>query len=187
MKYILGIDQSFTSSGICIMDMEENIVLHETINTTDADGDIFDRCLKVIDRLDELALMFRPVRIGLEGLAFSKFGNATRDLAGLQAAIVTHLRYRKPNQSKNLEIISPNLLKKYATGSGSADKNKMYDSLPAEPKAVYSAYKKTKGRSDVVDAYWIAKYTLEAFRKHQTILDKSLPSSDADQTSSDKP
>ncbi len=185
MKLILGIDQSFTSTGICFMDENEAIVHHETICTTDEDGDIHDRALKIIERLDELVLMYRPVRIGLEGLAFSKFGNATRDLAGLQMAIITHLRYRKPNQSKELQVISPNLLKKYATTKGSADKNQMYEALPEHAKSVYSAYRKTKGRSDVVDAFWLAKYTLDTYRQYQTRLDNlSLPS-DTPQTISD--
>lgn len=168
------------------MDANEAIIHHETICTTDADGDIHDRALKIIERLEDLVLMYRPIRIGLEGLAFSKFGNATRDLAGLQMAMITHLRYRKPNQCKDLQIISPNLLKKYATGKGSADKNQMYEALPESAKAVYSAYKKTKGRSDVVDAYWLAKYTLAIYNSKQTISDKAdnslLPISD---TSSD--
>ncbi len=168
MKLFLGIDQSFTSSGICIMNENEAIVHHETINSTDADGDMFDRCLKIIARVEELLLTYKPFRVSLEGLAFSKFGNATRDLAGLQYALITHIRYRQPEMAKDLLIVSPNLLKKFASGSGSADKNKMYDSLPADAKEVYKAYKKTKGRSDVVDAYWLAKYSVSIYNTDQT-------------------
>lgn len=170
-RYFLGIDQSFTSCGICILDENQGIIAHETINTSDADGDMFDRDLKIIDRIEEIIMLHRPIRLGLEGLAFSKFGNATRDLAGLQHAIITHLRFRKPYHCKGLEIVSPNLLKKYATGVGSADKNKMYDHLPDSAKDVFKTYKKTKGRSDVVDAYWIARYILDVYNTKDSSSD----------------
>lgn len=167
-KLFLGIDQSFTSSGICVLDEKANVVHHEVINTTDADGDIFDRSLKVVNRIEQIVTIHEPIKLSLEGLAFSKFGNATRDLAGLQFVIVTHLKHRQAEYAKTLEIVSPNLLKKFASGTGSADKNKMYDSLPAEIKEVFKGYKKTKGRSDVVDAYWLAKYIQSIYNSVQT-------------------
>lgn len=172
-KLFLGIDQSFTSTGICVVDEDLNIAHHETINTSDADGDIYERCLKVIDRIEEVTMIYAPIRLGLEGLAFSKFGNATRDLAGLQFAIITHLRFRKSNRCKDMQIVSPNLLKKFATGSGSADKDKMYEAVPEAAKETFKGYKKTKGRSDVVDAYWLACYTRMIYNSSQTKLDNA--------------
>lgn len=176
----LGIDQSFTSCGLCVVSASGVVVHHETINTSDVDGDIFDRALKIVDGIDKVIDQFNPVRIGLEGLAFSKFGNATRDLACLQGAIVTHLRYRKPVHSAEMQIVSPNLLKKFATGKGSADKNAMYEALPQVIKDVFVSYKKTKGRSDVVDAYWIANFTLSIYNR---TVDNIRPTLDTHQTS----
>lgn len=167
-KLFLGIDQSFTSSGICVVNEQGSIVFHETINTTDADGDIFDRALKIAQHIIALLMRFQPMRVGLEGLAFSKFGNATRDLAGLQFVLVTSIREHRKRYSNDLVIVSPNLLKKFATKSGSADKDKMYEAVPEDVKTVFSGYKKTKGRSDVVDAYWLAKYALDIYNKDQT-------------------
>lgn len=165
-KLFLGIDQSFTSSGICILDEHSNVVHHETINTTDADGDIFDRAIKVVKRIEEIIHQYEPVRVGIEGLAFSKFGNATRDLAGLQFVIITHLRRTFPDFGTKLDIISPNLLKKFASGKGSASKDDMFAALSPEYAAIFTCYKKTKGRSDVVDAFWLAKMTLSIYNNN---------------------
>jgi Holliday junction resolvasome RuvABC endonuclease subunit len=167
MSLFLGIDQSFTSTGICVLDENGVIVHHQTVSTTDVDhGDIFNRAIVVVEKIEELVVQYHPRMIALEGLAFSKFGNATRDLAGLQMVIVASLRRRNPIWKDNLVIVSPNLLKKYATGSGSADKDKMYEALSDDVKAVFGGYKKTKGRSDVVDAYWLSRYILDIYKNH---------------------
>lgn len=165
MNLFLGIDQSFTSTGICVIDEDGVVKHHETINTSDQNGDIFARANVILERIECLVLDHSPRMIGIEGLAFSKFGNATRDLAGLQMVIVAGMRRKNNRWNNDLVIVSPNLLKKYASGSGSADKDKMYEALPEDIKAVFAGYKKTKGRSDVVDAFWLSKFILDIYKK----------------------
>ena len=57
-------------------------------------------------------------------------------------------------------IVPPTTLKKFATGSGKADKNEMIAALPVDVREHFNAqgYKKTTGLTDVADAYWLSTY-----------------------------
>lgn len=167
MYYILGIDQSYTSSGYCVIDESKAVIDIGTIKTAkDVDGDIYDRAATVARKLIELADKHGPMRIGMEGLAFAKFGNATRDLAGLQFVLITQFRTNSKYGS-SIEIVSPNLLKKFATDKGNASKDEMAAALPPEVRALIDEkkLKKSTGLYDCTDAYWLAQYTLEAYKK----------------------
>ena len=166
MRTILGIDQSYTSSGYVVLDESGEVVEFGTIRTTvEKDGDTFDRAAKVAATACDLAVKFNPSLVGFEGLAFSMMGNATRDLAGLQFVLITQLR--KTSFGSNLVIVSPNLLKKFATGDGKAKKEAMVAALPQKflDDILERKFKKTTGLYDIADAYWIAKYTLEELKK----------------------
>lgn len=168
MRYILGIDQSYTSAGYVVIDESGEVKKFGTIRSSvDTNGDIFDRAAFVARSILDITTEYDPVLVGLEGLAFSKFGNATRDLAGLQFVIITQLRTTK--YGSNLVIISPNLVKKFATGKGGADKAAMVEAMPESiiDEIKEANYKKTTGLYDIADAYWIAKYTLEEYKTLQ--------------------
>lgn len=159
----MGVDQSYTSSGIVILDEQSNIILFETKKTVG--DDMFARSWEIASHLQAIARHFNVQTIGLEGLAFAKFGNATRDLAGLQYAIINNLRFIS---MRDVKIISPNALKKYATGKGNVKKQEMVDFLPDNVLNSFQAlYKKSTGLYDVADAYWIAKYVLEQRTKEE--------------------
>jgi Holliday junction resolvasome RuvABC endonuclease subunit len=113
--------------------------------------------------------------VALEGLAFSKMGNATRDLAGLQFSIITYLRY--VCQYKTL-IISPNTVKKTATGKGNAKKEEMYEALPQEVKNLFKDMnlKKTTGRYDLTDSYWIGKSAVNIIQEANHKTESALKS-----------
>lgn len=166
MRTILGVDQSYTSSGYVVIDESGEVKEFGTIRTTvDTDGDTFDRAAKVAETVAHLANEHNPALVGFEGLAFSMMGNATRDLAGLQFVLVTQLR--KTSFGSNLVIVSPNLLKKFATGDGKAKKEAMVAALPQTFLDAISErkFKKSTGLYDIADAYWIARYTLEELKK----------------------
>lgn len=162
---ILGIDQSYTSSGICILNLDGSVKDVQLIKTDSTIGDVFARANHIANRVNQLRSENKSVQVGLEGLAFSKVGDATRDLAGLQFTIVTYLRYSQ--QFSDISVPSPNEVKKFATGKGNADKAMMHAALPEEVKVLLDAkkYRKTTGLYDVTDAYWIAKYALEVYKK----------------------
>ena len=92
MKTFMGIDQSFTKTGYCVID-EKDVILRHGIIPNMKDNDIYERAWIISQSISTLVKSFDPTHIGLEGLAFSNFGNATRDLAGLQFVIIQQLRF----------------------------------------------------------------------------------------------
>jgi Holliday junction resolvasome RuvABC endonuclease subunit len=152
----LGIDQSYTNTGFCLIDSSQQLVDFGTIKTSDNQGDHFDRCNVIASTIVNYATLHKPVNIALEGLAFGMRGDATRDLAGLLFVIITQLR----SQGFTPHLITPLSLKKFATGSGKADKALMISTLPTNvlTRFTSSNFKKTTGLADLADAYFIAKY-----------------------------
>lgn len=162
---ILAVDQSYTSCGIVVLEYLDNVDAYQIVHlerfVTDASLDMFARAWTVAQRVAGLAKHTAADYTALEGLAFAMTGNATRDLAGLQYVIVTALRYV---EKLNVMIIPPNTVKKMATGKGNAKKEPMYDALPQEVKDRLTEMnlRKTTGRYDLTDAYWIARSAIEA-------------------------
>lgn len=155
---ILSIDQSYTSSGIAVF--EDGNFLRAEIFKSDPEKDIFSRVWDITQHIVGIAIKEKPDMIALEGLAFAKFGNATRDLAGLQFTLIVHLKYV---HQFNIKVIPPNTVKKIATGKGNSKKEEMYECLPAGIKQVFldMGAKKTKGLYDLSDAYWIGRSAIE--------------------------
>lgn len=151
---ILAIDQSFTSSGLIVFDGDN--IIHAERYVSDTDKDIYERAWDVATRCVDVAKQFKVEYIGIEGLAFSKFGDATRDLAGLQFAIIARLRFV---EGLDVVIVPPNTVKKVATGSGRAKKTELLENLPGDVRAMFDQMnlKKTTGLLDLTDAYWIGK------------------------------
>lgn len=161
---ILAVDQSFTSCGIMALDYEDGVdaynIIHFERYVSNPETDTFTRAWVISQHIINLALTLKVDYTALEGLAFSKIGNATRDLAGLQFVIVTTLRYVG---NQNVIIIPPNNVKKMATGKGNAKKEEMYEALPQDVKnrLTDANLKKTTGRYDLTDAYWIGRSAIE--------------------------
>ena len=149
---LLAIDQSFTSTGLVLL--EDDVVTLALKVTTDKNDDIYARTWTVIKEILTVIEQHRPDASALEGLAYGGTGNATRDLAGLQFALITHLRY---HHNLDISIIAPTQVKRRATGKGNANKQQMVEALPSEVRALFDAIgvKKTTGLQDLSDAYWI--------------------------------
>lgn len=168
MSIVIGIDQSYNSTGVCVMDSDKRVLDLFIIKIPTSVGDIFARANAVADKIAALLSKYMPIGIGLEGLAFAMMGDATRDLAGLQFTVVNKLRYAY--DFHQIVIPPPNTVKKLATGMGNAKKEALYEALPEEIKKLIEEknYKKTTGRYDATDSYWIAVYTLEHFTPTET-------------------
>lgn len=149
---VLAIDQSYTSCGIVVL--KDGKMQYAERFVTDKTLDIFERAWELTEHLRAIALNCKPDVIAIEGLAFAKNGNATRDLAGLQATIVTVLRFI---DKYNVVIVPPNTVKKVATGKGNASKEEMVEMLPESIRSEFDALgvKKTTGLYDLCDAYFI--------------------------------
>lgn len=155
---ILSVDQSFTSSGLCVF-VNGKLEKSELIKTSKDKG-IYERAWDIASRILHVAKVFNVKYIGIEGLAFSKMGNATRDLAGLQFTIVTRLKFV---ENKNVIIVPPNTVKRVATGKGNAKKMDLVGALPKDVRESFDEMnaKKSTGLLDLTDAYWIGIATLQ--------------------------
>lgn len=152
----LGIDQSFTSTGYCLL-IDNNVDIFGIVKSV-KDDDIHTRCLYICSELLKLVENNNVDKLVIEGLAFGMTGSSTRDLAGLQFAILTLIKFHYPEIE--ISIISPKSLKLFATQDGKAKKKLMIESLPIEVlnKFKDSGLKISTGLTDVTDAYWLTKY-----------------------------
>lgn len=157
---VLGIDQSYTSTGVTVIDSDDDVDLlyYYSIIRSNIEQDKFDRAKQISSVLQDLCRANKPNYVGIEGLAFGMRGDATRDLAGLQFLIVNKIR----ELEIKVFIIAPNSVKKIGAGKGNAKKEEMYAALPLEVKTKFLATgaKKTTGLYDLTDSYFIAKATI---------------------------
>ncbi len=153
---ILAVDQSFTCSGIVVM--KDRQMLHCETFKTDKSKDTYLRAWEVVQKLCQMYSDHEPDVVALESLSFSSFGNATRDLAGLQFSIVTYLRYVR---GYDVRIIPIGTIKKLATGKGNAKKMELLECLPNDVRKTFDdiGVKKTTGLLDLTDAYWLGRTT----------------------------
>lgn len=152
----MGIDQSYTSSGICIMEGDD--ILYSGTFKTPKEEDVFVRAWNISEKVVALIAEYAVESVSIEGLAFGSVNaNATRDLAGLQFLVVTKVRIML-----GLEVVitAPTALKKFATGSGKATKKEMIAALPSPVVELFKTqgFKLTTGLADLADAYFLAQY-----------------------------
>ena len=152
---ILGIDQSYTSSGFVVLQDDE--IIHTEIFKTPKDEDVFSRAWRISEKVVAMVREYAVESVSIEGLAFGSVNaNATRDLAGLQFLIVTKLRLV---EKIPVMITAPTSLKKFATGAGKATKKEMIASLPSSVLEHFKSlgFKVTTGLADITDAYFLAQ------------------------------
>ncbi len=151
----LGIDQSFTSTGIVVKD--RNTVLHFSTIRSDKNHDIYQRAFDIKTKVVEIVQLYKPTLINIEQIAFGGVGNAAKNLAGLLFLIMCDIQTVK---HYDVNLVSPTSLKKFATDSGRASKKQMINALPAAVLKMFEDgnYKLTTGLSDLADAYWLACY-----------------------------
>ena len=163
MNYI-GIDQSYTSTGFVVLNDDKKIVDCNIFSTPKSD-DIFKRSWDISERIINEITKYDECKLAIEGLAFSMRGNATRDLAGLQFSIVNKIKFIL---NQEITIVAPPTLKKSATGNGKASKEEMIDALPSDILTLFTKeknWKKSRGLTDVTDAYFLASYLIEKEEK----------------------
>jgi Holliday junction resolvasome RuvABC endonuclease subunit len=155
---ILGIDQSFTSTGIVLADFNKLTkslkVLEFTCFTSDDHINHYKRAQQVAAYCTHWAVKNKPDIVAVEGVAFCARGDMTRALAGLQFSVINALNA----EGYEVQVIAPTSVKKTA-GNGKASKMQMFNALPddfqiAIQNSAHSAI--SKGRHDICDAYWIA-------------------------------
>jgi crossover junction endodeoxyribonuclease RuvC len=154
---VIGIDQSLVCSGICITD-GTNHEFHRIETKKDGTDAMtnFKRVRVIADTILDLCKQHDISVIAIEGLAMGNIaGNSNRDLAGLQYIIIDTLI---ANGLTDITIIPPTVVKKFASGKGNCKKPIMFEFLPESVQEELLNYPKTRGRFDIMDAYFIATY-----------------------------
>lgn len=154
----IGIDQSMSCTGLVILKDDVDMLYYGTIKTSKDEGSIFKRFNIISEKIIDLIIEYNVDEVKIEGIPFGRIpGNASRDLAGLQAVIISNIL---DQQGKECIIIPPKAVKKFATDNGNAKKPEMLEAVPEQHrvKFVDAGYKKTTGIYDLADAYFIGMY-----------------------------
>lgn len=151
---VLGIDQSYTCTGLVVCEDEE--LVHAEVYKTTTEEDTFKRCHTIAHYIGKFAKEYQVDFIMMEGLSFAARGDVTRDLAGLLYTIVIKLNVV---QHYEMEIVPPTTLKKFGSGYGFAKKAQMIDALPDDIREHFLSLgvRKTTGLADLADAYWLSQ------------------------------
>jgi len=154
---VIGIDQSFQKCAFVFL--ENGAMTGFGVISTSKNDDVYRRAWTIAQELMKFCLDRRVDRFSIEGLAFGMRGNATRDLAGLQFVLLCALRFI--SGIDEFDVWSPTTIKKFASGSGKADKQLMIDSLPDDVRKTFESrgFKPKKGLDDLADAYFLASYS----------------------------
>jgi len=153
---ILGIDLSITSTGYCVMD-EKGVVKIGSIKTkpNKASFDPWDdqnRYQHTVDNLLSIITAFDIKGIYLEAPAFGAY-----DMSGRQAMLRGVFMQRLYTNSLIYPInIAPTKLKKFITGTGTAKKNLMGESIRRRFSNELQNVSFTN--DDEIDAYCLAKF-----------------------------
>lgn len=160
-KIILGIDQSFTNTGITILkqlNINEQEILHCTCISTSSEHPAEERIVNIIDFVFKNIQNYQVNAVAIESPAYQVTSNNGRLLAGLFFSLLTQFI----KEGVPYKPINPKSLKKFATGIGSADKEKMKEALLEYELGKLIELSKLKPTSkrfeDVVDSFWLAKY-----------------------------
>jgi len=189
---IAGIDYSMTSPAICVHDGSDSFTFSncslyylsrqvKLVGTFEKNlfgsdypnykGDM-DRYMKLSKWSMGILKKHKVTHVFLEGYSFGSKGqvfNIAENTAILKIGL--HL------EGLESESVAPTTVKKFATGKGNCDKEKMFASFQAnEPGAIdlqqiLTPNKKSIGNpvSDIVDAYFICKYGFDTLKDRKVL------------------
>jgi len=176
-RFIAGIDYSLCGPAICVTDLQSpftfdncqfyfltNKKKHARKIKSNITGEIFSQYDGDMQRYETIADWAEEkvtgcFYIGLEGYAY----NATGKVFNI-AENTGVLKYKLYSRSIPIEVISPSVVKKFATKKGNASKNLMYEKFLEETNVPLQTFFGVDAKdikspiSDIVDAYFICKY-----------------------------
>ena len=181
MSVIAGIDYSMTSPALCVFDTEKgrycfdnvdayfrsNLARFELFKEGNLNGENHKSFDCDMDRYDDISNWATTIldsqgvtKVFLEGYSFGSTGKVFNI-----AENTAILKYNLWDLNIDIEILAPTTIKKFATGSGRASKENMYDKFCEENPKVGLRESLTPRSSnvinpvnDIVDAYYILKY-----------------------------
>jgi hypothetical protein len=183
MAIIAGIDYSLTCPAICVYDSDDgkfnfkntynyfrsNQIRFELFNEENIHGENHKPFKCDMDRYDDIGNWATSIldgkgvtKVFLEGYSFGSTGRVFNI-----AENTAILKYNLWDAGVDIEIIAPTTIKKFATGKGNANKEKMYEFFVKENPSIDLRSSLTPRSnnvispvSDIVDAYYIIKYGL---------------------------
>jgi len=149
MKYI-GIDPSYSSTGLIILNEDNEIEKQKTYAFNPKGVDTEDRLIMVKEQLIFPIMTMNteePVKVCVEGPSYNSKGQYILQMGALNFFIRYWFRVLKLDYT----VLSPNELKKYITGKGNCKKDlillKVFKKWGVEFKS-----------NDLADAYGLARY-----------------------------
>jgi len=154
---ILSIDQSLSCSGIMLWDNEKQIAFW--VFKTEPKTEVILRIRDIIADITTLVKRHNVSHIVIESLPFGINSNSVRPLAALYY-FIQNLCFDLGITFSEVNVTG---VKKFATGSGKANKFDMVAALLEEAPELHAmilekGIKKTTGLADLADAYFIGKY-----------------------------
>ena len=181
MTVVAGIDYSMTSPALCIFDTDRgrycfdnvdayfrsNLARFELFKEGNVNGENHKPFECDMDRYDDISNWATTIldgkgvtKVFLEGYSFGSTGKVF-NIAENTAV----LKYNLWDSNIDIEILAPTTIKKFATGSGRASKENMYEKFCEENPSAGLQESLTPRSSnvinpvnDIVDAYYILKY-----------------------------
>jgi crossover junction endodeoxyribonuclease RuvC len=165
---IAGIDYSITSPAVTLFNTDDGefsfdlckciyVNVKPSIQMENVRGFVYPRWEQSIERYHSLAEL---VAVESDCYFIEDYSFASNGLTfsiGENGGVLKHYIYQK--YGKNVNVLAPSTIKKFATGKGNAKKEDMFEAFEKDSK-VFSEYDKLKGKSplaDIVDSYFITK------------------------------
>lgn len=172
---VIGIDYSMTCPSMCIMtepSLDKSMFYYLTSDKRrvgtfhNAVGFEHKEFYSDPERFDNIAEFFlnkMPLTNGLPHVYIEDYSFGSTGKVFHIAENTGHLKYKLWEVGIPYTTVAPSAIKKFATGKGNADKQKMYDTFVEETKETFHMlFNKnlTLGSpvTDIVDSYYIAKY-----------------------------
>lgn len=145
----VGIDPSFTGTGVIILDEDTNIKTQKLI-TTNSKNSVEERLIKIIQEITFITTQEENVKVYLEGPSYSSNGAFALQMGALHYYIRIFL-YKNNIQ---YEVIAPSKLKKFVTGKGNCKKELML-------LKIFKKWDVEFEDNNLADAYALARMALE--------------------------
>lgn len=143
MSAVLGIDPSYTGTGLVLIDSDTGKEMNQLLIKTQSSQGIIDRVRLIISKINN----FIPA-VALDIVAIEGFSYGSPQFAHQMG----YLGFRIREALGGYKIIepSPNQVKKFATGKGNAEKDTII-------KEVYKRWNFDTNNNNIADAYVMAQ------------------------------
>lgn len=180
---VAGLDYSMTSPAICLYDDADGEMKFENCRAyyltqvkkydnivKNIVGNYFEYTNEMV-RYDLISSFFldRLMENGVDKVFIEGYSMGSKGKVFNIAENTGILKYRLWNFGIEFESVPPTVIKKFATGKGNADKEKMQIAFMAENNTnikfeLGMTEKQWNPSSDIIDAYWICKYGYQQIR-----------------------